>query len=93
MHDQKTVRLALGLLGMIALVTVAGGIYLVGQDRTMPDALIAIASSSVTAVALLLNRVNGEGPLPVTVENVDAEPVPVDPVPAKAARKAVKKRA
>lgn len=90
MNDQSTVRMVIGVLGALALLVVAGGIYLTSQDRSIPDALIAMGSGAAASVGTLLARTGTNEPQQVEVVNVSAEPVPVDPVPAKRTRKSTK---
>lgn len=91
--DQKTVRLVISVLGMLALTVVIGAIVLSYQEKTIPDALIALGSVSVGAVAGILSKTSGsETPQAVEVVNVAADPVPVESQPVKkATRKAVMK--
>lgn len=51
MNDTLAVRLALLLLGLVALAVVVGGIILAIDDKTLPGELIAIGSASIGAVA------------------------------------------
>lgn len=82
--DQKTVRLVISVLGVLALAVVVGAIVLSYQEKTIPDALIALGSVSVGAVAGILSKTSGsETPQAVEVVNRDADPVPVDPQPVK----------
>ena len=86
MNDQKTVRLVIGILGLVGCVVVVGGIVLAMSDRGIPDALIAIGAGAISAVGSILARTGGDGPTPVTVTNVASDPVPVADVPKPAAR-------
>lgn len=88
--DQGNVRLAIIVLGVLALTCLIGGIVIVLNDKSLPDALIAIGASAATAITLVITRPVG-GVQSVEVVNRDAEPVPVDPVPAKRAAKAAKR--
>lgn len=56
MTDRLTVRLVVATLGLVALLTIAGGFWLAHDDKGIPDALIALGSSSVGAIAALLAR-------------------------------------
>lgn len=88
MNDQSTVRLVIAVLGALALAVVIGGIVLAFDDKSMPEALIAMGAGGAGAIAGILSRTsNPEIPQPVEVVNVVGDPVPVDPVPAKAAAK------
>lgn len=86
MNDQKTVRLVIGILGLVGCVVVVGGIVLAMSDRGIPDALIAIGAGAISAVGSILARTSGDGPQPVVVENVAADPVPVAETPKPAGR-------
>lgn len=82
MTDRTTIRLVVGFLGFVAIATVAGGFYLTAIDKQIPDALIAIGSSSVGAVAALLARTSsGDASevVPTQIVNTAASPVPVAP--------------
>lgn len=79
MNDQSTVRLVIGVLGALALAVVIGGIYLVSNDKSIPDALIAMGSASAASVGTMLARTGTNEPQPVEVVNVTADPVPVEP--------------
>lgn len=81
MNDQSTVRLVIGVLGFLALTVVIGAIVLVMGDKDMPEALIAMGSVAVGAVAGILSRTGGDTPQPVQVMNAPADPVPVDNAP------------
>jgi hypothetical protein len=91
--DQKTVRLVISVLGLLAVGVVVGAIVLAYQSKTIPDALISLGSVAVGAVAGILSKTSGSSDEPQAVEvvNRDADPVPVDPQPVKAARKTTKK--
>lgn len=80
MNDQSTVRLVIGVLGVLALTVVIGGIVLVMDEKSMPDALIAMGSVSVGAVAGILARTSGDSPVPVTLQD---EPIETIAAPAK----------
>lgn len=60
MTDQLTVRLVVVGLALIALAVVAGGIVLALDDRTIPDALVAIGSGAAGALGGILARTSGQ---------------------------------
>lgn len=76
MNSQSTVRLVIGVLGLLALAVVIGGFALAMTDRSIPESLIAIGSAAAGAVAGILART---GESEVRVVNDAADPVPVDP--------------
>ena len=78
MNDQSTVRLVIGVLGLLALSTVIGGIYLTATGHELPGELIAIGSAAAGAIGGILSRTGSEtqqvtgpggGPVPVTDES------------------------
>jgi hypothetical protein len=62
--DRTTIRLVVIFLGLVALA----GVGLVGvlayQEKSVPDALIALSSGALSAVAALLVRTGSEPPDP-----------------------------
>lgn len=56
MTDSLTIRIVVGSLALVALLVVAGSIWLAHDGVAIPDALIAIGSSAVGAVAGILSR-------------------------------------
>lgn len=93
-NSQGTVRLVIAVLGLLALAVVVGGIVLAISDRSLPGELIAIGAAAAGSVAGILSKTGDtDQPQAVNVVNVEGDPVPVDPVPAKRAAKATKKRA
>lgn len=81
MADQKTVRLVIGILGLLAFATVVGGICLAFTDRGLPGELIAIGSAAAGAVGGILSHTSGRDPVPV--EGPDGGPVETVDVKAK----------
>ena len=73
--DRLITVIVLVILGLLAMATVVGGIYLTAQDKSLPGELIAIGSLAAGAIAAILSRPNGEE---VRVINEPDEPVPVD---------------
>ena len=65
MTDTLTIRLVVLVLGGVALLTVIGGILLALNDKQLPDALVAIGSGAVGAVAALLARTASSTAAPV----------------------------
>ena len=61
MTDRATVRLVVAFLGIVALATVVGGVFLAAVSKQVPEALVAIGSSALGAVAALLARTSSEG--------------------------------
>lgn len=49
--DAATQKIALLILGLIALAVVIGGLVLTNNDKTLPDALLALGSVAVGAIA------------------------------------------
>lgn len=62
MTDRLTIRMVVAFLGVVSLV----GLGLVGllayQTKAIPDALIALTSAALAAVAALLSRTGSDGP-------------------------------
>lgn len=56
MTDTLTMRLAIAVLGLIAVATVVGGLVLANNDKTLPGELIAIGAGAAGAVAGLITR-------------------------------------
>jgi hypothetical protein len=79
--DQKTVRLVITILGLLAFSTVVGGICLAFTDRGLPGELIAIGSAAAGAVGGILSHTSGGDP--VAVAGVDGGPVETVDVKAK----------
>lgn len=78
MTDRSTINLVVGILGLVALVLVSGAIFLTFQEKSVPGELWTLAGGAVGAFSSLLARTGPSGePQPVTVENLDSEPVPV----------------
>lgn len=49
--DSSGRKIALIILGLIALAVVVGGLFLTGDDKTLPDALLALGAAAVGAIA------------------------------------------
>lgn len=77
MNSPSTVRMVIAVLGTLAGLVVAGGIFLAASDRALPGELIAIGSAAAGAVAGILSK-TGTDPQPVRVMNEEADPVPVE---------------
>ena len=83
MTDRLVIRMVVVILGVVAI----GGLGLVGAlsyaGRPIPDALIAITSAALSAVAALLSRTGSEpaGPQQVIVANPPQAPAQVEQVP------------
>ncbi len=79
MTSHGTIQLVIGFLGVIALVLVAGAIFLTFQEKDVPDALWTLAGGGVGAFSSLLARTSsGDDPQPVVVEQGADNPVPVE---------------
>lgn len=81
MTDRFTVRAVVVFLGLIAVATVLGGMWLTFTEHQLPDALISIGSTALGGLTgfLISSRSVAEGePQPVQVTNTPADPVPVD---------------
>lgn len=80
MTDRSTINLVVGILGLVALVLVAGAIFLTFQEKSVPGELWTLAGGAVGAFSSLLARTGPSGgePQPVEVVNVPADPVPVE---------------
>lgn len=85
--ETGNVRLVIIFLGLVVLIGIAGGIYLASDDKTLPDALIAIVGAAGGSLASILAKTS-TGAQDVRV--VD-EPVEVAQVPAKPKRTTRKK--
>lgn len=92
MPDKSTVNLVIFFLGVTGLLGLAGMGILAYQEKPIPGEGIAIVAGAIAAISAILSRTSGDNPQPVEIVNVPDEPVPVDPVPAKAARKTTKKK-
>lgn len=55
MH-RPPLTLVIAALTIIAVLVVAGGIYLVANDRSLPGELIAIGSAAAGAIASILSK-------------------------------------
>lgn len=87
MNDQSTVRLVIGLLGLLALATVVGGICLAFTDRGLPGELIAIGSAAAGSIAGILSHTSSDAQ-DVQVVNEPDEAIPVEAAPkARAAKR------
>jgi hypothetical protein len=75
MNSQATVRLVIGVLGLLALAVVIGGIALALNDKALPGELIAIGSAAAGSIAGILSRTGEDAE--VRVVNDDNDPVPV----------------
>lgn len=53
-------RLVILFLGALALASLAGIIYLVAQDKAIPDILVATVSSSIAALGAILAKTSGD---------------------------------
>ncbi len=51
---EKTIHTALILLGTVALLCIAGGIYLAGVGKEVPEFLVAVGGTAVGGLAGLL---------------------------------------
>lgn len=60
--DKRTVQLVVLVLGLIAVAGMALIGVLAYQAKTVPDALIALSSASLSAVAALLAKTSSEAP-------------------------------
>lgn len=49
--DSSSRKIALVILGLLALAVVIGGLFLTSDDKTLPDALLALGSVAVGAIA------------------------------------------
>ena len=77
MNTPTTVRLVIGVLGLVAVLVVIGGIVLTLDDKALPESLIAIGSLAVGAVAGILSKTNDD----VHIANTAIDPVPVTDQP------------
>jgi uncharacterized membrane protein HdeD (DUF308 family) len=78
-NNQSTVRLVIAFLGLLALVTVVGGIVLALNDKSLPGELIAIGSAAAGSVAGILSRTGEDAE--VRVVNDANDPVPITDQP------------
>lgn len=81
MSDQKTVRLVILTLGVVALAAMVGGIVLAMDNKSLPGELIALGSVAVGGIASILAKTGS----PQEVQQVSVVNSPVDPVPVEAA--------
>lgn len=88
MNDNGNIRLAIVVLGILALTCLVGGVVVVLSDRSLPDAFIAIGASAATAITLVISRPMG-GTQDVRV--ID-EPLQVTETPAATPKKRTPKR-
>ena len=78
MTSQTTVQLVIVILGVIALVLVAGALFLVFQEKAVPGEVWTLAGGATGAFCTLLARTSSDGPQDVAVVNTAADPVPVE---------------
>lgn len=79
MTDKSTVNLVVVILGIIAVVLVAGAIFLSFQEKTVPGELWTLAGGAVGAFGTLLARTStGDDTQPVQVVNSTNQPVPIE---------------
>ena len=79
MTDHRTVRLVIGLVGAVAVLGACVVGVLAYQAKDIPEGLLALATTSLGALGSMLVSTRGGGePVPVQVQNTDAEPVPVE---------------
>lgn len=81
-NDQFTERLAVTFLGLLAFCTVAGGIVLAWNDKSLPGEIIAIGSAAAGVIGgMFSNLGRGSDPTPVNVVNAPADAIPTTDVP------------
>lgn len=70
-------RLVILFLGSLALVSLGGVIYLVAQDKSIPDVLVATVSGSLAALGAILAKTGSDdsGVNVETAQNVNAAAV------------------
>ena len=76
MPSRLTINLVVGILGLLAILTVVGGIVLTLAEKPIPDALIAIGAGASTGVAALLARTSSEPAAGVTTNTVNVTSPP-----------------
>lgn len=54
-------RLIVLILGVVAVVSVAGGLALTVLEKSVPDSIIALGSASIGAIASFLVQAEGNG--------------------------------
>lgn len=72
-------RVVILFLGTLALFSLGGIIFLVSQDRGVPDVLIATVSGSIASLGSILAKTSSDAPTvsvdpPATVTVTDGEP-------------------
>lgn len=72
--------LLIKFLGTTTILCVIGGFVLAGLSKQIPDALIGIGASALTALGTAFIRPPSREPQPVNVVNPPDDPVAVDPV-------------
>lgn len=81
-QDRFTERLAVGFLGLLSFATVAGGIVLAWNDKSLPGEIIAIGSAAAGVIGgMFSNLGRSNEPAPVNVVNERDDPIPVADVP------------
>jgi len=84
-HD-KTIRAVIRYIGLIALLSAAIIGTLALQKKDVPEALLAVATTSLGALTSMLVSTSGRGapndPVPVVVNQPPTDPVPVETAPA-----------
>jgi hypothetical protein len=83
--DALTTRLVLAFAGLTVLLAMAGGIALAFDDRTLPDALIALGSGALGLLSGAALDTRGSRQ-EVVVRQDPGQPVPVEEVPGDAGR-------
>lgn len=77
MTSKSTVLAVVVLLGLVALVSLGGAIFLVGIDKAVPDGIWTLGAGAAGALGALLARTGSEA-APVQVVNPPSDPVPVE---------------
>ncbi len=80
MTDRITIRMIVLFMGLASLAVIAGGIFLANDERSLPDALIALGGVALGNLGTFLVSTRGSGDAePVTVVNTPDDAVPGNP--------------
>ncbi len=67
-------RIVILFLGSLAVLSLAGIVYLVSADKSIPDVLVATVSGALSALGAILAKTSGDSGVNVeAAQNVTAE--------------------
>ena len=82
MTEHRTIRQVIRYVGLIALITAVGILVLAWRKVEIPEALLAVATTSLGALTAMLVKTSGsdDGVQPVQVQQPPGDPVPVEQI-------------